>query len=473
MALTDAHPEYLRRIGQWCKCRDVVAGEDAVHAKGQKYLPKMTWNGADSEVKAMINSAYTEYLMRASFYNATEYTVQAFAGMLLRIEPQVTVPKKMQPLLVNITNDNNSFLSLCHTVVNELLTTGRCVALVDYPEDGGTPFIKVYRAEAVYNWQTKVVDGKHVPSQVRIKEVVVNNTDEFSVEEQQQYRVLDLDGEGHYRVRLYNNAGILQKTIVPMADGQPMTVIPIVFFSPTGMSIDPCKPIMLDLVNENLSHYRTTADLESGAHYTAIPIYTFFGINKGEEPVAISPTIPWVSTNPNAKASLLEFTGQGLQALEERLVKKEQHMASLGARMLKQNIAAAESAEVNRLLHAGETNVLTALATAINGSMEKLLGFMRDWMGVQGEIEVAVNRDFLPANVDSAMMIALLKAVQGGSMSPGSFYFNLKRAGMTIPGRDYEEEAAAIKANPPLVPEKPTTAAPSTPATPATVENQQ
>ena len=65
---------------QWSRARDVIAGEDAVKAAGEKYLPRL-----DSQSE----EEYGAYKARASFFGATarpleEYLDLIFAGRLLR-----------------------------------------------------------------------------------------------------------------------------------------------------------------------------------------------------------------------------------------------------------------------------------------------------------------------------------------------------------------------------------------------------
>ena len=41
MAVNSAHPEYNASLPAWSRARDVLAGEDAVKAAGEKYLPRL------------------------------------------------------------------------------------------------------------------------------------------------------------------------------------------------------------------------------------------------------------------------------------------------------------------------------------------------------------------------------------------------------------------------------------------------
>jgi hypothetical protein len=58
---------------------------------------------------------------------------------------------------------------------------------------------------------------------------------------------------------------------VPLRLEEPLDRIPFVFLVSAGTGKVAPKPPMLDLVDTNLSHYRTSAEREEGAHWTACP----------------------------------------------------------------------------------------------------------------------------------------------------------------------------------------------------------
>ena len=41
MAVNATHPDYDARALDWSRARDVLAGEDAIKAAGEKYLPRL------------------------------------------------------------------------------------------------------------------------------------------------------------------------------------------------------------------------------------------------------------------------------------------------------------------------------------------------------------------------------------------------------------------------------------------------
>ena len=67
------HPSYAKGLARWKRCRDVLEGEDAVHAAGTAYLSKLSGQD-DNEYKA--------YVDRTPFYGATSRTVDGYVGMI-------------------------------------------------------------------------------------------------------------------------------------------------------------------------------------------------------------------------------------------------------------------------------------------------------------------------------------------------------------------------------------------------------
>ena len=66
----------------WLRARDVLAGEDAVKAGGEKYLPRL-----DNH----IDEQYDAYRARASFFNASARTADGYVGLVFRRPPFVKV----------------------------------------------------------------------------------------------------------------------------------------------------------------------------------------------------------------------------------------------------------------------------------------------------------------------------------------------------------------------------------------------
>ena len=83
MPVNTTHAEYDAKLAAWTRARRVMAGEDAVKAAGEAFLPRLELQ-TDAECAA--------YKARASFFNATSRTADGFLGLVFRRAPFVRLP---------------------------------------------------------------------------------------------------------------------------------------------------------------------------------------------------------------------------------------------------------------------------------------------------------------------------------------------------------------------------------------------
>jgi len=81
MTVGSTHPDYDSNAATWSRARDVLAGEDAVKAAGEKYLPRL-----DSQSE----EEYLAYKARASFFGATARTLEEYLDLIFRRAPVVS-----------------------------------------------------------------------------------------------------------------------------------------------------------------------------------------------------------------------------------------------------------------------------------------------------------------------------------------------------------------------------------------------
>jgi hypothetical protein len=212
MAVNSTHPDYEASALDWSRARDVLAGEDAVKAAGEKYLPRL-----DSQT----DDEFAAYRKRASFFNATARTAEGYVGLVFRRPPFIKVPEVRAGLatsagvgraLADFVNDadmqGTTLAAYAKNVVWEVMGVGRAGSLVDWcssaaSHHGGLPpveeraYVSLYTAEQITNWQVGRVNGRNVPTLVVLRETVCRwNTgpagDEFVPELVEQIRVLKL-----------------------------------------------------------------------------------------------------------------------------------------------------------------------------------------------------------------------------------------------------------------------------------------
>ena len=471
MSVKNTHSDYREMLQTWKRCRDAAEGQSAVHAAGAEYLPML----ADQSAKE-----YDAYKMRASFYNATWRTISGLQGMLFRKPPVVKVAAVVEPLLEDVNLEGESLHMFTLELLEECLTVGRVGIFVDYPtidpihttladsrRMGLRPTMKKYCTESIINWRKSVINNANVLSLVVLAEEVeaIGDT-EFDTGETTQYRVLDLsklkkpDGSEElvYRVRVFlvgkDGKDDLQSTSYPMVKGAYMTFIPFYVVGTDCVDIDPDEPPLVDLVDINLSHYRTNADYEHGCHFTGLPTPVISGYTPEKEgqSFSIGSMTAWVFPRPDAQASYLEFTGQGLKALESNLERKEKQMVVLGARMLESKSATGDSQGGAAIHMGGEQSLLASIAQAASIGIERALNTFSKFAGTAEEAKFALNKDFFPMPMSALTLTALVASWQNGAINYETLFANLKKGEVIDIDQTIEKELEKMDLHKPEIP---------------------
>jgi hypothetical protein len=274
---------------------------------------------------------------------------------------------------------------------------------------------------------------------------VPKGDDPFVIETRDRWRVLQLgvldsgefDGASVYVQTLFEQikdekgeSQIVQiGQVVPLRRGEPLKKIPFTFFGPTNLTPDIEKPPVLDLVDTNLSHYRTSAELEEGAYFTGLPMYVISGRGLGEE----TPGVFEVGSrnalrlDEGGSAQVLTVSGDGMGVLVSLMESKEQHMAILGARILEDQKAGVEAAVTMAMRHRGENSLLGSIADTVGRGMKDVLKTMTWWNGVDDpDVTAELNKDFTSLQLTGAELVQLVSAFQSGSIGPEVFFKALK-----------------------------------------------
>jgi hypothetical protein len=483
MAVNSTHPDYDASALDWSRARDVLSGEDAVKAAGEKYLARL-----DSQT----DDEFAAYRKRASFFNATARTADGCVGLMFRRPPFVKVPESNSGVgraLADFVNDadmlGTTLAAYAKNVVWEVMGVGRAGSLVDWEDQvEKRAYVSLYSAEQIINWQIGRVNGRNVPTLIVLKEAVARWStgpagDEFVPDLVEQLRVLKLvagdtvaDAGGkreyHCQVDLWQPKVLtaadkqergdkvewqLVETKTPLRLGKPLPLIPFVFHGPRHSLPSVDRLPLSDMIAVNLDHYRLDADFKHGLHFTALPTAWVSGFDKTST-LRIGSSTAWVAETPGATAGYLEFTGQGLTTFERAMDRDERLMAVLGSRLLEDQKKVGETAQAIELRQSGEHSVLSSVATSVSESLTQILQWAYWWNSTEpmpdsitsGQVLIQINTDFSTKGMDSLELQAVVAAWQSGAISRDTM-FELFRKGEILPdGRTNQDEEALVRA---------------------------
>lgn len=202
MAINSTHPFYALYVEDWRKCRDSYKGQTAVKRRRTMYLPPTEGMRADGMEKSTQEGylRYNDYLLRATYYEFVSGAVEYYLGLLHQKPANIELPEAMQPLLEAATENGESLQHLLRRINEQQLVTGRLGLLLDMPSTPAPdkppmPYIALYVAEAILNWD----DGTEDQTQLTSLNLVVLDESgpvrvpgDFTWQDGEKYRVLIL-----------------------------------------------------------------------------------------------------------------------------------------------------------------------------------------------------------------------------------------------------------------------------------------
>lgn len=453
-------PVYSEFYPEWQMCRDAVAGEKNIKSKKEMYLPKPS---------GMDDDDYKGYITRAQFFNAAGRTLDGLAGMLNRKPCIVKVPEGMEKYLENVDGKGHSLSQFIEMVCKDVLTTNWGSILIDMPKSdnaisqadvekqGLTAYMVYYKAEASTKWRWETQGRKQRLKYVILKEpTVVDAVGEFNTEVKDYWRVLQINENGNYEQTLYDDKLEIVESIEPKSKQGTFKDIPFEFLSNND---EPEEPLLADLINVNLSHYRKSADYENGLHWTGVPTpyergwlpeteYNDEGNEVPPKPMKLGGTQFLYFPQGTEQVGFLEFSGSGLAQISNAMADDKESMAILGARIIANQKKGVEAAETAKIHNAAENSVLASFANNMSKIFSRLLKIYLEWSTgtqlSQEDVKVQINTDYDVSSMSAQELTALVSLWQTGGIAKSDLFKNLKEGEILDADRNFDEMNAEI-----------------------------
>lgn len=426
------HPSYNKALPLWTKWRDASAGEEAVKAKGEDYLPKLFMQSADE---------YKQYLRGATYYNATGKTVDACSSLAFR-KPQDLALGKLE-FLKERSSHNQTLQELQEFAAVELWTVGRCGLLSEFGKEGASqPELYLYTAEAIVNWR---MEDDALVFVILCETYEAPTDNPYLFETKRQYRFLELI-EGVYTQRVQRcikNESTKKEewvfiddlTEIPIkAGGEALDFIPFTFlnFASEGPAIGDA-PIS-DLASLNLKHYVGSADVENILHLACSPFLQVIGLAEDARPRKFpvnSATVLYLEPYPQAGATWIACSSEGVKPRQEDLRVKEDQMARMGGSFLRAQKKEAETAEAMRLAQTSESSTLSKISHKLSKGFTQAVRFLGRWLGVEEKsLSVTLSQEFFDAKIEQWEADLYIKLYQASLISKEQLYEGLQGGGL-------------------------------------------
>lgn len=453
-------------IRKWELVEDCLRGEDAMKARGDRYLPRP--NATDLSEQNL--ARYDSYLARAVFYNVAKKTVDGLVGQVFSRDPITKIPDDMKSMIDNVDGDGVSLDQQSKKGLTYVIAYGSFGIFVDYPVTSGVitmadrkagliyPTITQYHRRSIINWRFKKVGAVNKLSLLVICEDGISDDDGFEITTERQWRVLRLDDLNEYTqtVWIYDQDSktyVIKKDTVKPTDGKgnPLDEIPFYFCGMFNNNAAPDEPSLYDLCVLNRSHYRNSADYEDSCYLVGQPTPVFAGLTKQwvadvfkNKPIQLG-SRGSVALPVGGTATFLQAAPNSMP--KEAMDQKEQQMIAFGAKLLtpgggKNTLGEAQQEEGN------ENSALSAAAKNVSACYVRALKMAARMHNVSEEPEYSLNTDFPASRLTPNERTQLVMEWQAGAITTSEMRAGMRKAGVAT--LDIEEYKADIVANPPL-----------------------
>jgi hypothetical protein len=451
--LSSTHPQYDCRVRQWERCRDTLAGQDAIKSRngGMCYLPPtagMILDGMNGAYELGYQN-YQAYLARAFYYGFVAEGVDLALGMLWNKLPVIEGLKgtPLEYLETKATHEGESLERLLYRINEAQISTGRIGIFADMPK-GETvgppqPYISMYSEYSIINWDASFQGELSTESLnlVVLDESGPRRMNTFQWEDCAQYRVLSLgpldtnEPAGIYKQGVFASSGQApvfdeDEMFAPQAQGRTLNEIPFVFINANSTTSCPQDPPLLSLADATLYLYRLQADYSAELHGQTSATLVTKGLSKTPKDekkpqrLGVGGHVD-LGSNKEADAFFLELSGKGLPELRAAVESAKDLCKSRAGEVVDQSSRGRESGNSLEQRISVRTATLHSIAQHAAEGLTKMLRIMGRWLGMDLEaikkIKVIPNTVFAVPSFNGVDLLALTKAkLSGGAVIPYS-----------------------------------------------------
>lgn len=403
MAVDKPSLDYQKMLAKWELPVDLLGGTPAMRDKRTVWLPKEP-NESDA--------AYELRLNRTVLFNIYRQTVEQLVGNAFSRNIEVNnIPEELEYLEWNINGEGQSITELASKLFHDALVFGKSHTYTDFPAtdtSGMTyadykaadlkPYVMRVSPLNVIGWKHDYENGVETLRNVRIKDTVVEQDDDYSEKYVSYVRVIEDD-----RIRVYRSEGGMAALNITPATNRgsyelvsdyenTLGKIPLLCSYANKKAPFVAEPTLDDLAWLNLLHYQSSSDQRNILHVARVPFMLGVGFEDKElENITLAASRMVLSTNKDAKISYVEHTGRAIEAGEKDLKNIEEQAAKSGANILFSKSVARQTAEARRIDRIESLNTVQTILRSIEQQLEQAFILAAEWLDIDSDFDISIN----------------------------------------------------------------------------------
>ena len=332
--------DYGNMVQAWDINDALMGGTLYMRQLGEAYLPR--WPKEDKE-------DYKKRLAVATLLPAYEETINQNVGRVFAEPIQLgeNVPDQLREFSKNVDLEGSRLDVWAQAFFSLAMQYGVSHALVDYPRvdaeqvktkadekaTGARPYVTMLNPRQVIGWKSKMVSGKVQLTALRIKEVVVEDGDDFGQTKVEQIRLLTPGQVQIYRKATGDNAQANWTLHEEWQTSRKDITLVTLYTKRTGFMCG--SPPLLNMALLNVKHWQSQSEQDNILHVARVPLLMVFGLEEGQELVIGSSSATQFSDRQKQGLEYVEHTGTSISAGKESLTDLVEQMRQAGAKLLR------------------------------------------------------------------------------------------------------------------------------------------
>lgn len=415
--------DYNDMVEAWDINDALMGGTLEMRRQGKIYLPK--WPNEDPD-------SYKERLKTATLLPAYEEAIKQNIGRVFA-EPTIlseNTPQKIQDLAPDIDMEGNRLDVWAQQFFSIGFQYGLVHALVDFPKvdqesvktkadeqaAGSRPYATMLNPRQVIGWKSKVVGGKVVLTDLRIRETIIVDGDDYGQTKVEQIRhIMPGKVEIHRRNKGENGESLWTLHEEWKTSRNDITLVTL-YTKRTGFMRG--SPPLLNLALLNIKHWQSQSEQDNILHVARVPLLVAYGLADGESLTIGSSTATRFDDRDRHGLEYVEHTGAAIGAGKISLEDLENQMRQAGAKLLRAENTSTKSVDQTNEERMQENSPLYTMASSLEDALDNILQIMAEWIGESegGNVDVRTELDVSAQAFDATTATAVQSLRQGGDI---------------------------------------------------------
>lgn len=415
--------DYGNMVQAWDINDALMGGTLYMRQLGEAYLPR--WPKEDKE-------DYKKRLAVATLLPAYEETINQNVGRVFAEPIQLgeNVPDQLREFAKNVDLEGSRLGVWAQAFFSLAMQYGLSHALVDYPRvdaeqvktkadekaTGARPYVTMLNPRQVIGWKSKMVSGKVQLTALRIKEVVVEDGDDFGQTKVEQIRLLTPGQVQIYRKATGDNAQANWTLHEEWQTSRKDITLVTLYTKRTGFMCG--SPPLLNMALLNVKHWQSQSEQDNILHVARVPQLMVFGLEEGQELVIGSSSATQFSDRQKQGLEYVEHTGTSISAGKESLTDLVEQMRQAGAKLLRTDNTSTKSVDQTSEEKMQEQSPLYTMATSLEDAIDNILQIMAEYIGESegGNVDVRTELDVESKEFNPPAALAIQSLRQGGDI---------------------------------------------------------